>query len=467
MDALFTHLDAMDVTSGSDKSLVYDDDWDDADYISMGELQQPSEEMLEFMKRAHGGDEEVVIRTTRGNPQEGFETKVIRKPAKAYHFTFAQFDADFEFWNRLLKIPVHESESKNKAVGRMVAGHTDISIRDSENSYGYDFDEGYEARRAHMVDVKEHAPKRTVLPNGGDGFNWDVWEVIEPIFNHSRSESNRVYSMVSNLIRASSLINYKHRDRETIETDDGPTEAIVVDAQDLVNIIDCLSVLRSTTHEIDQKKRAIVEAIRAQSGPDNSIEGVSPIREFLKDSDAPEVKKGELEAILEDLQENFLIDIQEDAGADSKHVYRAYKWDALGQPRIDSNADLFEDCVAPRSEEPFLDIWTGKRNEMETTAADILNSASIESGSTTSTESTDDGDLSLSGFSDDPEPQSFDLDPWTATIRDRVKPILDGNRIPELDKVPVEALLGLTSLSEPDRTGIDVDDTMLDPTHDV
>jgi len=36
----------------------------------------------------------------------------------------------------------------------------------------------------------------------------------------------------------------------------------------------------------------------------DAIEGVEPIREFLKESDAPKVKQGELENILEDLADN-------------------------------------------------------------------------------------------------------------------------------------------------------------------
>jgi len=130
--------------------------------------------------------------------------------------------------------------------------------------------------------------------------------------------------MVFNIIKASALLNYKHRDRVTKVDDGEEYEAVLVDPEDVVNVIRCLETLRATTHEIDQKKRAIVEGIRAKSGPDDAIEGVGPIREFLKESDAPEVKQGELENILEDLADNFLIHIGEGSGEGGRDVYRAY-----------------------------------------------------------------------------------------------------------------------------------------------
>ena len=473
-DDLCAELNVMDASTGSDKSLIYDDEWDPADIISMGELQQPSEEMLEFMKRAHGGDEEVVIRTTRGNPNEGFETKVIRKPSKAYHFTYAQFQADFEFWNRLLKIPVHESESKNRAVGRMEAGHNNIQIGDEDVEYGYEAEDCKRALQQHMLDVKKHAPKRVVLPNGKE-CDWDNWEVIKPIFKHGRSEVNRIYGMVFNMVKASALLNYKHRDRTEMRVDGEDKEALVADPQDVVNIVRCLRVLQATTHEIDRKKRAIVEGIRAKSGPDDAVEGLQPIREFMSESDAPEIKQGELENILEDLQDNFLIRINEDAGEGGRNVYRAYRWDKLGKPKIEQNAELFEDCIDPIDHEPFLESWEDLKNNLETTAQDLLKKASVNgdndsgsSGGSSGSQSTSTGDgLGDFGGGIQQDDEPVELDPWTETIYERMKPVIDGKRIENMEAVPVESFLGLTGISDPNLSEVDTDGTMLDPDHDV
>jgi hypothetical protein len=77
--------------------------------------------------------------------------------------------------------------------------------------YGYQFDDGFERLQAHMLEFKRNAPKRAVLPNDSDDFDWSVWSIIEPIFKHSRSESNRVYDMVANL-KASAMVNFHSRD---------------------------------------------------------------------------------------------------------------------------------------------------------------------------------------------------------------------------------------------------------------
>jgi hypothetical protein len=483
VDNLFTQWDVMDASAGSDKALIYDDEWDSADVISMGELQQPSEEMLEFMKRAHGGDEEVVIRTTMGNPSTGFDTETIRKDAKSYHFTYAQFDADFEFWNRLLTIPVHESESKNRAVGKLQAGHSRIQLEDNGVEYGYDFTEGTERLRNHLGFVKHDAPKRVVLPTGVD-HEWDCWEILEPIFDHSRSESNRIYGMVFNIVKASALLNAHRRKRvtTTVGDDNREEEALLAEPQDVANIARCLQALRATTHEIDRKKRAIVNAIRVKSGHDDTIEGLEPIREFLDESDTSVVRQGELENILEDLAENFLIDIQEDAGEGHRNVYRAYNWDKLGVPRIEENRELFVDCTDPMTGNPFLDEWGDVRSKLETTAQDMLKSADIERGGSagglsgglgdggdstpTTQRSNTGGGLGAYGAGTNKDPEE-ELDEWMLDVLDRIEPVINGKRIKKMDDVPVESFLGMTSLSDPDRSEVDTDGTMLSPDHDV
>jgi len=482
VDVLFSEWNIYDASTGTDTALVHDDSWDDADVISMGELQQPNEEMLEFMKRAHGGDEEVVIKITMGNPSTGFDVDTIRRPAKSYHFTYAQFDADFEFWNRLLKVPAHESESKNRAVGKLKAGYSNIELADGETTYGYPFAAGTKALQEHMAAVRRDAPKRVVLPTGDD-YHWDVWEILEPIFNHGRSEVNRIYGMVFNLVKGSALLNFKHRDVVTVEVeDDGDVryeDAIVAAPQDVANIVRCQRALRATTHEIDRKKRTIVEAIRTKSGADNAVEGIDPIREFFNEADASELKAGELEALLADLQENWLINIIEDGGADGENIYRAYEWDKLGLPRIEQNASLFADAVDPMSGDSFLDEWADISDDLQTTAQDLLESAAFDAdggntggtrsrgrgGSKTAQQQSGGGlDAFGGGVSDDP---GVDIEPWVEHILQRITPVINDKRIADLSDVPVESFLGLTTLSDPDKSAIDVEGSLLDPSHDV
>jgi len=468
VDELFVNCDVMDASTGSDKVLVYSDDWDVADIISMGELQQPSEEMLEFMKRAHGGDEEVVIRSTRGNPSSGFHEKVIRKDAKSYHFTFAQFDADFEFWNRLLKIPAHESESKNRAVGRMAFGHNDVSIGADRQQYGYQFEDGTERLQAHMLDIKRHAPGYCIIPDGSDDFGWDVWDVVEPIFKHGRSESNRVYKMVRNLIKASARLNYQSRESvpfEAIETnvagenDVTYERAVIAEPQDVANVLRCLDVLRATTHEIGPRKRAVVEAIKSVGDDDGMVDGIEPIVEYLEESDASKVNMDELENILGELENDYLV------SRDGDEI-RAWNWDALGEPRIEKYEDRFEDCVDPITGEAFLPSWESYREQALTTGADFFSSED------------EDVRIQSSGSGVDPvTPEQLGasvadelgLDSAGQYVAGRIVDSLDGTRVRDMPSLPVEGFVGIVDASDADAadtTHVQTTGTLLDPDHD-
>jgi len=496
VDRLFVNCDVMDASSGSDKVLVYSDDWDEADIISMGELQQPSDEMREFMKRAHGGDSEVVIRSTRGNPHDGFHEEVIRKDAKSYHFTYAQMDADFEFWNRLLKIPVHESESKNRAVGRMAFGHEDIGLGD-DVEYGFGFDAGTERLQAHMLDVKRNAPGHVLFPEQVDDAGWNVWSVVKPIFRHARSESNRIYKMVRNLIKASARLNYQHRETRRFERaetgDEGGREvqtvrATVVEAQDVANVLRCLNALRATTHEIGPRKRAVVEAIKARSDGDGVVDGLEPIVEFMEDSDASQVTRSQLDAILDDLEENYLIERNGDA-------IRARNWDQLGEPNVDAFAEHFSgsfdpgrigestanspnfcrsrpasSCrirdsadfsgsTDPMTGDPFVPSWQDYRAEMMTTGAELLDTPEVDSES---------ADLDTVGAADLARElqEMLELADWEATVAGRVADTLDGQRVDGMGDLPVEGFVGVTDPADPDVSGVETDGTLLDPEHD-
>ncbi len=480
IEELCEFINLFTASTGSAKSLIYDDDWDDADMVSMGELQQPPEEMLEFMKRAHGGDKKVEIKTTQGNPSSGFETVTIVRESKPYAFTYAQMDADFEFWNRLLKVPVHESESKNRAVGAMAFGESGITIPGSDVEYGYEFPDGKERLQAHIADVYENAPGTVYTPEEHkDDPEWSTWDILQPIFNHSRSESNRIYWMIANLVRASAMMCF--HDREIITDVDEETgdefEAILVEPQDIANVVRCLDALRATTHEIDRKKRAIVKAIRQKSGSDDMIEGVEPIREYLKESDAPEVKQSELEVILEDLEDNFLIEITEGGGDKNKDVYKAFQWDELGIPRIDEYADLFVDCTDPISGNDFLEEWQEIRGDIGTSAQDLMKQAESDSniqvsgsrasGSLSSSSSSDGkGNSGLSSFGGGVN-EEVELTDLEENVLERITPIVDGTRIRDMSDVPVESFLGLCSIEDPDLAGVSTEDTLLDPTHDV
>ncbi|WP_424014784.1 hypothetical protein ACOZ35_01820 [Halorubrum xinjiangense] len=258
-----------------------------------------------------------------------------------------------------------------------------------------------------MLELNRNAPKRAVLPNDSEDFDWGVWSVIEPIFKHSRSESNRVYDMVANLIKASAMVNFHSRDTVTwnVRTEDGleEVEGVVATAQDVANVVRCLDVLRATTYGIDQRKRAIVDAINVK-GDGGAVDGLDPIIDYLEESDASQVNLPELRNTIDDLEADYLISVDGDQ-------YTVNNWDALGEPPIDEHARFFTDCEDPLSGDPSLDWWDSRRDETETRGSDLLGEPELEStGTSVGTDA---------GVKDSIVDFDVDAEPWVADVLGR------------------------------------------------
>lgn len=353
---LFELLDTIHTSADLDTSLVYSKEWDRADVISMGDFNQLSEEAIKLIEHATKGDEEAIFQLTHGDSVDDFNCKKIIKRAKSCHLTHTQIDMDFEFWNRLLRIPVHESESKNRAMGQMIFNYHDI---DTDTKYGYEFDAGTECLQAHMLEIKHHAPKQVIIPNAESG-PIDTWGVIEPIFNHKNSEALDVYPIVANLIKASALINFQARETVEItaqndENEHATTDALVAEPQDIANVCRCIKTLRGTTHKIGVRKRSVIEAIQAKGGEDSTVNGLDPIIEYIEESNALHIDKTEIKTILSKLDADSLITV------DGNSI-TARNWDALGEPRIFEYTEHFDDCVDPITGEDFVGSWREYRS---------------------------------------------------------------------------------------------------------
>jgi len=446
-------------TTGSDKSFIYDGDWDKCYTASLDELQKPGQEIIEFLKGVHGGDDEFVYKTTKGSVKDGFKADTIVRSSKPYWFLYAQYSPDFEMWNRLMKIPVHEAESKNRAVGAMAFDHDHIRLG-GDIEYGFGFPEGTKALQAHIAEIERKVrtgelPGYVHLPTGDD-YSWDVWDVMEPIFNHSRSESNRIYEMVSNLVRASALFNYQEREVEEIyHAQHGTRDAIIAEPQDVANILACREVLVSTTHNLDDKRWAICRAIDSRGGAEKEVEGFSAIIEYLKTSDAPLPPEDELENLLEDLANNYLIDIHPGAGQKGRDLYEFLGFDELGFARVPEYAEQFEATFDPISGRPFVEVHAELRNQLESRGDDMM----AEAAETATTPSLSTGG-SLSDFG--ATGHGIELEPHEEAVRQAMYDHLDGTRVRNMKSAPVEGLLGLTDPNDPE-SDLDYTGTILDP----
>lgn len=445
-------------TSGTDKSLIYDGSWEDAYIASLDELQKPSEQLIEFLKSVHGDDDQFEYKITAGDAGDGADRDVdtIIRTAKPYWFLYAQTEPDFEMWNRLLKVPVHESESKNRAVFRMIGDIQDIQIGDDDHTYNFQFEDGTQALQQHIASIPEQAPGHVALPNGQNVRDWAVADVIEPIFNHGRSESNRAYGMVYGLIRASALLNYHEREIRDVEYASGEVhESIIVEPQDVANVLACRDVLLATTHELDRKKKAICQGISTKGGAMNEA-SIARIQEYLHESDAPEIKRGELENVLDDLQENYLVYKHERAGQNGEHIFEFLGYAELGMSNAPEYESLFGNTHDPIRETAFLESHEQRRRELRPSAEDFVADADVsadDSGGQRTLGGTDDTDL--------------DLRPHEAVVHEELQATLDGETITNLE-IPVEKMIGLVDLDEDVSTiDIDRDGTILDPDHEA
>lgn len=464
LEDLFQYDVLYQATTGSDKAFIYDGDWDKCYVASLDELQKPSQEVIEFFKGVHGGDEEHIHKTTMGSTQEGFETETTVRKSKPYWFLYAQYDPDFEMWNRLLKVPVHESESKNIAVGAMAWDHHHISVEGEDVEYGYEFSKGSTQLKTHIAWIRDQIesgelPGYVHIP-AGDQYDWNGWDIVKPIFNHSRSESNRIYEMVANLVRASALFNYHNRDVEEIyHPEYGTREAIIAEPQDVANVLACRETLVSTTHSLDDKRWAICNAIDEKGGDLKEVEGIGPITEYLKTSDATVPPESELENLIEDLADNYLIEVHPNAGDKGRDLYEFLGFDELGFARVPENRELFEDTFDPISGRNFIEVHNDLRDELESRGDDVMSDATTSSS--TSTSSSQKGSLASFGSG-----QSVDLEPHEETVRDMMKDALDGERVRDLTSVPIEGLLGITDHESPEQD-VETTGTILDPDHPV
>jgi uncharacterized ubiquitin-like protein YukD len=462
-----------EATTGSEKSIIYDrENWNAALIGNLDELQKVTEDIIEILKGVHGGEDGTFVYKVTGGG-EGAErgTDEIELEAMPYWFLYAQYEPDFEMWDRLLKIPVHESSEKNDGVARTHWGHSHINFGDDEKDYMYDFEEGAKALKDHIRELPRGA--WVELPAGQEEFGgWDFYNNIKSIFDIDRSETNRVSKMVANLVRSSALLNHKNREKRKIAVENkGQKEAIIAEPQDLANVMACRDVLMATTHQLDRKRRAICLAIEEVGGAQNAAPIKHPndktgqprsIMGYLRETNASFVKKSEIVQMLSDLEDNGMVEKLEGAGDNGRNLYKFTGWSNLGKFKItDDFKNLFHGTQDPFEGQDFLDTAREINQQLTPTASDFMEKNAVDSGGNSSDKN---GQATLDP--DTSESVDIDLAPYEREVYDLLKENLDGETLTDLHESDpsTRQLLGLVEMGEPDDT-LDTDGTILDPDH--
>lgn len=488
------------VSDGSKMSIVDDNEWDHTVFAFLDEWNKIPDKLTEIIKSTAGED----LKYTYGRSEstdsddDSRETEKYHTFAKPFDFLYAQFQMDNELWNRLLKLYVDDDERIHRAIGKKEAGHTNIKIEGFDNEYIFDTDELESDLYVHHNNLEtqyvELEGDERLLGDEHSVMPPIVWYIAEPIFDHGRTETNRIYGMVFNLMRASSVTNKQNRRTvevsRSFEGDNVGTETVeaqVVNPQDVANILSAYETLLGTTHELERRKRVIVNAIRNNMGlvgDDGGKSGctIDTIQEYLErdDTHASTPKKDELRDILQELEDNYIINIDERGAPNSSaHLYQFRTMKHIAPPRVSGltermseteieqmdrfwpDVDLddpFGDTTDPYRDQPFKETV----RDFEDQFGEDMGERAERAPEVVESEPDEQSDLAAAmGGSDD---TSIIENPLVYEVYSLVKGEADGETYPVTAKE--HHLLGIAGVGE-SISEVPTNGTIFDPHHDV
>lgn len=344
-----------EATDQSGSAIEDDDSWEDALVAPLDEWQKIPDSVTEIIKSLAGEDEQYVKKRSVSDDDSNTGRTTIRivKKAKPYSFLYAQHSMDHELSTRLLKLPVEDNEKIREAIGRKEFGHTDITIEGYETDFIFDTNELESALREHLRQL----PTKLDDPVGGmekgqmRGGSYAklppwVWYTCETIFDPNRVETNRVFGMVANLIRASAVLNSDNRGTVEKEVDGEMVQAYLVESQDVANVLRCRETLLGTTHDLDDTKLKVLEAVESNSGISEEAGcTVGTVKDYLaEDSSVSPPRKQKLRELLQELEEHYYLNIREGAGENGAHLYEFRSKKHISPPRISNLESHMKDA---------------------------------------------------------------------------------------------------------------------------
>lgn len=377
-------------TNASGQALLESDEWDMALVAIMDEYDKIDSNIREFMKSMAGEDEGMSReRSVKDKDSDtGFSTATLSSNPMPFQFLYATDNAakaglDNELANRMIELYVEDNIHIREAIARKNHGHTDIEVKGFPHNYVYDTKET-------EASIREHVRSMPVLEYDGEGEDthdvgyegrrggiyveepdW-VYYTVRPIYNYGQTYTNRVSNQVSNLIASSTALNYKERRQAEVVRDGKTVDAYVVEPQDVANVLITQPTLLATTHKLDPRKRAILEAVNRTCGmSDGGWTTLDNIREWLDDNDKPLPSESVMRRILKDeLREDWFIKVNEGAGPSGSDLFKPRTNSGIDTPRthsLDEYAEM-QDDVSLESEyvnidRPFEDCWDPIRGQ--------------------------------------------------------------------------------------------------------
>jgi hypothetical protein len=487
VDTLFTDVPdkwLYNTTSASGLAMQDDESWDECRFANLDEMNKLEHQTIEFLKSVYGedGGSTRTRNVADADAEGGFDATRIERDPKPFCLLFADENPqgmDWELATRLMEVKVDATREKNMAVGKATWGHSDVELPSDGSGSTYMFDTDVtDALRQHVANLPTGVDVK--LPDDADRYGWEAWPVVKPIFKWKRSDSTRAARMISNLVRASALFNCHNRDTEVI---DGET-VIVADPQDLANVLSCRKTLLTTTHELSDKKFAVVDAIRAVGGYADQ-EGrakqapLADIRTYLQESwGGSTIDKSQLRDILTEMAEHYVVDVNETED-ETYYVYRG--GERFGHPNV-TEYDVLAETRDPIRSRPLTETVAEHRAELGARSGGQIVSDEPDEDAVQGGGRGRDGQATLTDPTDADDP-SDGLSDVTAEVRARLYETMNGVRVPvdALESVEYEHMIGVTPLDsesggdgldttvEPARPPTDADrrGTLFDPQHEV
>lgn len=464
------HEYVYELTGGSDKAAIDDEEIDTSRVAYFHELQKIPDEMLEFIKTvAEDGTFKYGRNVPDPDSDSGRRTEHIEREPLPVVFSFADENEaaagkDQELRTRTVEVKVDENEAKNRGVHDSKWGGERIKLPESDHEYMRTDEEAQErahAVRAHLRDMPMDV--NVVIPYGNGKFDGDDWQaaaVVRPMFNFSRSESTRASANLAGLTMGSALMNYHARDAACEDCGNryGPNEAqnydyecpecedadlhIIANETDVGNIIACRNTLLATTHGLTEKKFAVLDAIRNRGGQANpsgtAVQATKQdiIDEIQENDDISTLTKSEINQILDELDEHLIINIKDNPEDRRENLYVYDGSEVFEAPNIYEAYDRFESVVDPIRDQPIEQTIEEQLDELNAK----MDMESLE-------DTVESADEAMSGSLDSfSEGDDVDLSEDAEAVRGRVENVLDDAVVPtevwENNELKVEHMVG-------------------------
>ena len=488
VDSIYPNHWLLRTGSTSDMGLVDADIWDGAYIGAFAEFQQMQGKMLEMVKSSAGDDADedgVGFSHTRNvdDGDGGREEEEIEKQAMPTVFLFADennSEIPKELQTRQMVVRVESDEEINRAVAKTKFDHTEVEVGDRDYEYNFNFEEGKQAVRNHIANIPkpldplwDEDPKNysypVVIPHDEsvewpindhpdiDHAKWDIFKVVDDILSYKKTQSKRGAQAIANHIRAHTRLNYHNR--ETMEIN-GVTH-FVAEPQDVGNVLAYRDLLLAVTHDINEQKLAVIEALTDEengvggAGPNGGLQATHmDIRQYIDEySDITTPSKSQLtnssdNGVLDQMEEDYLIEVHEGDGPNGAHMYEFLGGNTFGHPNLDVYADLFSEVTDPIRDQPIADTVQQFKEQLSVKTSDELMAEDpMESLSNDGAESsTDDDSGDLSAFGGGSDAAGVEWDEVDSAVHERLQETLDDVRATteDVDSLDLQHMVGVS-----------------------